>query len=558
LNLKQITFILFAISGILALYTVLLTSITYFDLSDWGLLSRLPVTYWLGLALACVALFLNMRKGYLNTKISLIFIIFIYIYVCLIPVIIEKPVGFSANSLWPASESNLLVETGRISVGQPRMLMSYESWPFFTIFASFLRIMTGLPLIFFSKWFPLFTIMFWSILIFLLLKRYFVTQYAILGACIFICSSWTKQQYFGPQSYSFFFFIIFLYLISDLIHGFRINKCSTFGLTFIIFTSALFSHALTSIVLMLIMVLFFMGAPIFLKNGVKLLKSIFLFFVSCVVAMLSYIIYVSPRFFNSAFNSIVSVINDIGELRTIQQFNRLPGSEIQQFTNMSTFLIIGAFVSVSAISIFHMLRKKTVHRNQLFFWLCCLCVLFIVTFMPYGEEGPFRAFIFGLPFFSLFTIYLLRKKPILLYIFLLTTLFLGFIALYGSDSYRLATEPELLGTQYCANNLPAGMTLLYKFSPYIRYYDPTLSIRFEVLGKPPFVSLDPSSIEQALNYTDFIVVSRNQVNYYNYYLDIDPFSDEFLAKNLTLSDNVLYNNGNFTLYAAKYVGEYNE
>ena len=176
--------------------------------------------------------------------------------------------------------------------------------------------------------------------------------------------------------------------------------------------------------------------------------------------------------------------------------------------------------------------------------------------MPDGEEGLFRAFIFALPFFVLLSVFLLKDKPRLLSIFIIFTLIVGIAALYGPGSYRVATETELQGTSYCALKipdknvpyLPTNNVLLYQFEPFVRYHNPLTGLRFEVFGHPPFVTYNSTSIAEALNSANYIVVSRDQKNYYSYLLGFDPFENTNLAGNLSLIHARLYDNGNFTVY----------
>jgi hypothetical protein len=89
-------FLLVCIALILAAYTVLTTSVTYLDSTDWGLLSRLPVSYWLGMLTIGFAVVFSLRSNStLTTQASLSLLILILLYLTFIPLFIEKPVGLS-------------------------------------------------------------------------------------------------------------------------------------------------------------------------------------------------------------------------------------------------------------------------------------------------------------------------------------------------------------------------------------------------------------------------------------------------------------------------------
>ena len=550
LKANQFILILLGIAVFLAVVTVCTTFVTSLDQADWGLLSRLPVAYWLGIVSLGLAIVFSLRNSIsLNTRTSFALVILIMVYINVLPIFVEQPVGLSPNALWPLSEANNVIATGHISIGKSGQLMSYDSWPFFTLFASLLKMVTGTPLIVLTKWFPILTVSLWGLLVFLVLKKFTRPEFALLGVGLFICGSWTKQQYFGPQSFAFSLFLLFLYLILNRSrYELESDQRPFFALTFITFVATVFSHALTSLVLLLIILVSYAAAKVFAAHEVRKKKSDLFFFLLCCVVFFSYTINLTPRFFNFAFNTFVNYITGQTGFAVAQRLIRLPGSQIQQLTNGSIYLLIIAYLSISLIGLLQIIRKKTMPLMQVTFLIGSFAAIFLVSILPYTSEAPFRAFIFGLPLFSLLAVYLLKKKPKVLGSFLLLALIVGIPALYGSESYRLATASELQGANYTATYLPNTGVLFYKVSPYIRYYEPSAILHFVSLGRAPFLSYNTTTTEANLNASDYIVVSRSQTNYYVYYLGINPLEDIDLNGQPDLAHARLYDNGNFTVY----------
>jgi hypothetical protein len=544
---------IFSIMAIfLAILTASTTSVLYLESSDWGLLSRFPITYWLGLSFVCVVAVINACNHFSRIQHSVLLLFLFFLYIHFLPMYVEKVIGLSIFSFWPSSESMKILDTGHIPIGDPVMLMDYTSWPFFSIFFSIFMNITGIPLIVLSKWFPLFTVLFWGLIVFLFSRKYLGNEYALVSFILFFAMSWTRQQYFGPQSFALSLFFIFLLLITKSTKfGIGLTTRSCFGLAFITFVAVLFSHSLTSLILIMVLITsYFVSNLLARSQNIKNRYTSF-FVLFCLITLIAYIIYVAPMFFEAAFYRISDTFGDLSGLKTIQQLNRLPGSQIQQTNNVITFLIFILLLFVSSLSFIWVIIKKNMPRIQITFWLSFLLVLGLVAFLPYGAEGPFRAYIFGLPLFCCLSIYFLKKKPLLLCCFIILSLLLCIPALYGADSTKIAPSVELSGGRFCSTYLPDDIYLFYRLSPYVRYYNPAKVISFTFLGQPPFVNYSLSNVANRLIFSDYIVMSRSQLNYYVYYIGENPFEKIDLVENRSISSGLIYNNGNFTLYDSK-------
>ncbi len=546
-KINQIVLVLISIDAILAVYTAMTSQVNYFTAVDWGLLSRLPLSYWLGIAVTGIIILLSLRNNSsLNLNLSFVLFVLIIVYTNFLPTIIEKPSGLSSMSLWPSSQANLAILTGHIPVGQPIFLLDYNSWPFFTIFTSIFMQMTGSSLPWLLKWFPLFTITFWDLLVFIILRKFVRSEYALIGVSLFICGSWTKQEYFGPQSFALSLFLLFIYLITKTTnYNFGVRNKQFFALALFTFVALVFFHALTSLAVLILLVAAYIMTNILTKRDVKKTKSNLFFILICASILFAYTVYITPDFLRYSFNQVAHVFG----ANVAQQITRLSGSEFQQLTNAFTYVIVAAFGSIFLICILLIYRRKKQPNIQIVFWASSIFALLMLALLPYGKEGPFRSFIFMLVFFTLIVVYFVKSKPLILGSFLLILLVASVPAMYGSDSYRLNTGPELQGSKYCAQYLPDGSVVFGDISTSVRYFNPLKNITIRPIGSPPFVGYDIANIEAGLNQTNFIVTSRNLHNYYVYYGGEDLLEQLNLSGNMTLTSARIYDGGNFTVYA---------
>jgi hypothetical protein len=539
---------------LLAVLTVLTSSVPYLDAADWGLLTRLPIFYWGGVATTVLTIIFSLcNKSGLNVRNSLVVLLLIMIFLNIVPTLVEQPVGLSLMSLWPSSQANQLVATGHITIGQSRLLMDYSAWPFSTIFTAILMELTGLSVITLAKWFPLFTVSLWGLLVFIILRKFLRPEYALVGVSLFLCGSWTRQQYFGPQSFAFIFYLLFIFLATKSPRfRFGVENRKFLALTLLVFIGAVFSHALTSLMVLLIMISSYVFTYVFARHEEIKNKSNLVFCLLCGTIVVSYTLFIASYFFKDAYSQLMDALNNIFGVPVISQLSRLPGSPFQQMTNMATYALVFSLGIVSLIGLLHVMRKRSLPKTQLTFWIGMLLVLLFVSIMPYGgsEEGAFRAFIFGLPIFSLLSVYYLRNKPKVLALFFTFVFIVSIPALYGSDSYRLATPTELQGAEFCSTYMQNNALLFYKFTTYVRYFDTSHRWIFSSLGRVPFLSYNVSTTEANFKASNYIALSRDQVNYYDYYLGRNPFSDVDITGQPLLGRARIYDNGNFTIYSS--------
>jgi len=200
-------------------------------------------------------------------------------------------------------------------------------------------------------------------------------------------------------------------------------------------------------------------------------------------------------------------------------------------------------------------RKHYVIENHVVFWVILL--VFLGVFAVTAEYGPHeayqRAFMFGSVAFSFFFATVFAKRPKVLILILTLLFFLNIPAQYGSDSFTLSTEPHLSGSEFLAIYAPNNITCFYDFSLHIRYSNPTKMISFVTLGTQPFTSVpNASAVAAVVRKADYMILSDTQNNYFYYYLQENPLSQENLNKARVLTDlDRVYDSLGFTILGKK-------
>ena len=209
-----------------------------------GLVSRLPISFWIGVGLLGLLWFVGRNSKYKAATALVMTIMFLNVA----PAIIKTPVWLS-NSYYPFGEALLINSNGHLVSRPLDILTSYHYWPLFLYLTSIFTLVTGIPDYFILKLLPLLTISMYGLLTFLILRGKVKSVYAMAGAAWFIGSFWLRQHYFGPPSISFIFFLT-LALIGSWLFLEEKKEKQTFAARFLFilfFTALTLTHALTSL-----------------------------------------------------------------------------------------------------------------------------------------------------------------------------------------------------------------------------------------------------------------------------------------------------------------------
>ena len=516
--------IIFLLTGAFLIYTVASTSLYSISPTELGLVSKLPMAFWIGLVLlGC--LWFSCLKGPSKYQILALMLTVSYVYVA--PAVIRTPVWVS-ESYYPYGESLLINSQGHLVNRENAPLTSYQYWPLFLYLASNFKLVTGIPDSTILKFFPLLTISMYGVLTFLILRLRLKAPFAVFGAALFLSSLFIRQQYFGPQGIAYMFFLLIVLVESQLFFDDKTKERTLATLYLFLFIVITLTHALTSFLALVVIVALYFGSRLIHKNPpaitarLCIFSALFLFF---------YNMFSAPRFFSLSVEALSRSIAGIGQLGISRELSRISGSPAQRMSYVTSWSIVFLVGFIAAIQILLMLngfrsRKQPDKEGFSVFtviWLV-LVSLFAVAAVYGSNEAYQRAFMFGLIPLTYLCVRLLSKKPRILVLVLCGLLFLNIPAQYGSDTYRLATNAVLTGTSFFVHSTSQNITCLYSFYPHIRYFDPVKNVEFiNIPGTLPFTSVPNSTTAQkTVSMAEYIIRSHLQHNYYLYFLREDP------------------------------------
>ncbi len=136
---------------LLSFQVLLSTKITSYSSTDWGLILRLPPTFWIGLSLLGVLLYTG-RKSERETVIATI-LIFFFLFV--IPILVlENRAAWLSISYYRAGQTDYILSSGHLQFNDinPWELLN---WPGFFFISAFVTATTGLPTTLMAEGFPL-------------------------------------------------------------------------------------------------------------------------------------------------------------------------------------------------------------------------------------------------------------------------------------------------------------------------------------------------------------------------------------------------------------------
>jgi hypothetical protein len=517
--------IAFVVAVVLLVYTVASTSVYSIPPTELGLVSELPLAYWVGLVVlgclwyACLKGSSRYRAGTLALTVSYLFIA---------PAIVKVPVWIS-ESYYPYGESLLITSHGHLVVRDYAPFVSYQDWPVFLYLASSVKLVTGLPDSIILRFFPLLTISMYGMLTFLVLRLTLKSSFATFGAGLLLSSFFLRQQYFGPQGLAYVFFLLIVLITCRLTLDSEAKKGTLVALYLLMFPIITLTHALTSFMVLIVVVALYLGHVILKRKPPSIVAKLIVF---SSVFLSAYNMFVAPGFLNLSVEKTSEFFGEIWEAGIWREGSRIPGSAAQRMsylTSWSIVLLTGLIAVVCVCYLLYCIRARKQVDSAVFSafsvtWLG-LAVLFALTTVYGSNEAYQRAFMFGLLPLTYLCVRLLSKRPRILLLVLCILLFLNIPAQYGSDTYRLATDGVMTGTGFFVRSTAQNITCLYSFYPHIRYFDPLKYVEFLAIpGTLPFTSVpSAAAVQGTVSRAEYVIRSSLQHNYYMYFLRQDPF-----------------------------------
>jgi hypothetical protein len=528
---------------LLTSYTLVSTKVTSYDAFDLGLLTKLPITFWIGLVLLGILLYISTR--FERRTILFLVVILIIFYLFGIPTLVrENKAEALGLSYWLSSKATYILQVGSVNFAQNPWDLT--NWPGFFFLSAFLSSITGLPATVFSDYFPLLTIALLGVFAYYVFRSRFKASYSCLGALWVIASLWTGQHYFSPQATAFVMYFAILLLLKKFLLA-RKQISIVLSVT-ILFAAAVFTHLLTSFFILVgvfaVYALYKINRKprtgFFSFSICALLATIFFTYQASIVAgsFHEIIKVLSYQFMRQESPISVSLQARAGGSTSL--FLQLMGT--YAITIMTVFLAVVAILATTIGLILH--KKET--KDDLFWIAWILCAAAMGLSLVYGAEAINRAFMFMLLPTSYFAVKFLSKKPAILILVLVLLTFTLIPALYSNQNYAYVPTSELKGDAfYTKYTLPAAPFFYEPISCFLPYG--TINGTQITLSAITGIRSLPSQeiINEATREAQFIIYSNLETNFYLYYYGVDPL----VHLNLDYHRNRIYDNEQFRIYA---------
>ena len=489
------------LAGAVILWLVSLPGVNVSRMTDLGLISVLPWTIFIAFLLLTVGYCLALRRDAPDVLILLAYVIVLIIMLYGITTFVEEQPRFAVA--WRhAGFVEYIMRTGRVDPG----LDARFNWPIFFVLSAFVTQLGGYQsAVEFMAWSPIaFNLLYLGPLLLIFRSVTGDKRLIWLAAWFFYLNNWIGQDYYSPQGFNFFLFLI---VLAILLSWFKIirqrpaalpdrwqmpglahkiyswltppnspNLPATSGqragliviivLVFIVIAS---SHQLTPFV-----TFFAVGALALFNRTWSRSLAILL---GAIIAI--WISYMTVAYLGGHVEKLFSTVGQVSGTVSASVTSRFRGSP-EHILLLNLRLIMTAFLWLLALG-------GGLRRLRKGHWDMAMALLVLVPFLSmgledYGGEILLRVYLFSLPFTSFFAAALFYTTPDTGRSWKMTTL-IGLISFsllvgfhftrYGNERMDNMTTQEVEAATYVYQVAPPGSLLLAPVS--------NLPLRFEKL-----------------------------------------------------------------------------
>jgi hypothetical protein len=461
---------LLAVAGALALWAVGLRAVDLAPINDLGLISVLPPVAIAGPLLLTVSfigiLALEPHRTWLLTLHVIALIVMLYAT----PAIVEAAPRF--NVAWRhVGIAEVLMRTGRVDPS----IDAYFSWPGFFMLSAFLTeiagLGTGLDLV---AWAPAaFNLLYLAPLMMIFRAASGDWRVVWLAAWIFYITNWIGQDYFSPQAYAYFLYLIILgVLLTWFVRDPRpiwpipqswfvppervtsqpvtpVQRATLIATIVLCFVAVVVSHQLTPFAILGVV-----GALVILRRIVPTGLPIVM-----VVVLGTWLSYMTTSYLQGNLREMVERIGSVDQTVAANLTDRFTGSpeHILVLTVRSvTTLVLWSLAGIGVV------RRRFGGDGDLTWAFLAAAPFVLFLLQAYGGEVLLRIYIFSLPFMSVLAAnglvgYRFHRRAVtvgLVTVFCIGMLAAFFVSRYGNERMDLITATEV-----------AGMEQLYEVAP---------------------------------------------------------------------------------------------
>ncbi len=544
----------------LVLWLVSLPRIDPGRMTDLGLISVLPITYWIAAGVLAVGFSIAVRDRARGPLLLLAYIVLLILMIHATPTLVYSTLRYA----WAWKHVAIINYYMVHNAGDPNggELAAYYQWPgFFTLNALILHV-TGLKsALSYAAWAPpVFNLAMIAPL--LSIFRHATSDRRVLwtGLFVFFCASWIGQDYFSPQAFAFVLYLVILAVVLKRMRDDPPQPLARWLPPLLLAIAAIASsHQLTPI--MLVSAAFALALPRQARRYALWLLA------AAVVLLLVWDTTVAWPFVGKNLSSFLSAFGAL---------DSNAGSGVVGLGDASTGQVVlsyfdrGLSVAVWALALWAVARRTRLD-NRMRLLLLMLAPLPAVVANNYGGEMIYRVYFFSLPGAAVLAAASLiprarRRKgasAVLLPCTLGALLTAMLFSYYGKEQMNYFTPQEVAAADYLATKAPTGSLIISEL-PY--YPDAYLNYerysRVWMLGEEPTSNsatqpavTDPigairTQAQAADGGTVYFIVTASELAEIKMEGDLPPASLSALINGLTPKNgfDVVYRNADAAVY----------
>ncbi len=493
--------------GAVALWIVSLSHVDINRMTDLGLISALPWSTFIALLLLTMSFCLLLRRDPPSVPLIVLHLVVLIVMLYGITTFVEQQPRFAVA--WRhAGFVEYIMRTGQVDPG----LDARFNWPIFFVLSAFLTQIAGFKsAVDFMAWSPIFLNLLYLGPLIMIFRAITSDKRLIwLGAWFFYLNNWIGQDYFSPQGFNYFLYLIILAVvltwfkaererpalspdgwqhrrrlsrIVHRVHGWLTpvdtpnspsqpgQRIGLLAIVFLIFAVVASSHQLTPFT-----TLFAIGAlALFNRLSSRTLPIL----IAAMVAI--WISYMTVSYLGGHVEKLLMSIGQLNSTVNASVTNRLQGSP--------EHILVLVLRLVMTLVLWLLAFAGGIRRLRKGHWDMSYALLVLVPFLSlglqdYGGEILLRVYLFGLPFAVFFAAALFYPTPEAGRSWK-TTVAVGLVSLvlligfhftrYGNERMDNMTTPELQASEYLYQVAPVGSLLLAPVS--------NLPLRYENLEK---------------------------------------------------------------------------
>ncbi len=473
------------------IWSLSLPQIDILRMSDLGLISVLPVSFFLALVLMTVSFVLTLQRRSFGIPLVLLHLAILVVMLYGVTALVEEVPRF--GSAWKhVGITEYVMRTGQVA---PSVYPDF-SWPGFFILSAFATRIAGLasPLSLIA-WAPVaFNLMYLAPLAMIFRSATRDERHVWLGVWLFYLANWVGQDYFSPQAFTY---LLYLVILAILVRWFTVpvgwpedlrplppgagigarvmrrvralfasttpiqslgpvKRLALLAVAVILFGVTITSHQLTPVVL----VASIATLAVFRRctaGGLPILMAILAG---------TWIIFMAVPFL---WGNLAALIQHVGQLTGNVNDNvgaRLTGSPGHLLVVQARLVLSGA---VWGLAMLGGIRRFRAGYSDLTFALLALAPFPLLALQTYGGEMLNRVYFFVLPFMVFFAAALFFSTPksgaswwTAASLTLISLALLGgfFLTRYGNERAETFTTPEVDAVQYLYRTAEPGSLFL--------------------------------------------------------------------------------------------------